>query len=446
MKLSSAAHAHASTTIRQLQRTVSVAALILLAACSGDSDFSGNSYLSSGNNPEPQLFDNVNRSDFRNADGTVSPLSQTLANCVIIETFEEVCPLSTLSFIGAPATLPTKQQIMDRLIVSHDWMADNFSQLLDRMPEDMYRLFGSTTAIVIHSHIRPAFFLPATGAIYLDPQYLWLTAAQRNTISNEQDYRAGFASQVGFANLATYTKNNDFAFGDSTAAIRGQSQTLYALSALLFHELAHAADQYPLTLIAGRVDADVRPFNLIKDDQDTSSDLDRSLPLTSTTMRQIGQVLFQGEKASSTIAALTAAEVGSHFETDGASDTYAYSTKYEDTAMLFEEFMMKIHYNVDRELAFADRPISQPCQDYNVTYRISNRYQDVIQRVEFVVDRLLPGHTHQSFMTNFPTRANTLICKPALQSRQLGHESDDETTTEPALNIEDVLNNTTRWR
>lgn len=353
--------------------------------CPSDSDFSE--------------FECVLKKDFVDASGNSTALSQKIANCTILSSNSSVCTLSQLGFIANTSTTPTKQQILDKLIVSDPWMASNFSTLLDAMPADMYNLFSSVTAIVIHSEIRPAFFWSATGAIYLDAEYLWLTEEQRKSISQKADYRSNYGSQLKFIPLYRYTKNGAYAFG--TEDSRTQTQALYSLSALLFHELAHARDFFPVVSILA-ASGTKTPNQINADSGTTSQQLSLAQPLEDEVIEGLAGVLFYGDAASPAQKSLTALQVGTLFEVDGANDLYNYSARQEDAAMLFEETMLKIHYNIDRELAFGT-PLAnniESCDDLSFDWIDINRYADplVIPRVKQVVDGLLPGHTHTAFL------------------------------------------------
>lgn len=114
------------------------------------------------------------------------------------------CSLGKLPLIGTQTSNPTKENIKNRILVSHDWMGDRFMQLLDEMPSDIRLMLRSVTAIVIADNIRPSFYTTETGAIYLDPASLWLTQEERNTISDVADYRSGFSNGLNYTGLWRY--------------------------------------------------------------------------------------------------------------------------------------------------------------------------------------------------------------------------------------------------
>ncbi|NRB37662.1 MAG: hypothetical protein HRU20_04235 [Pseudomonadales bacterium] len=361
--------------------------------------------------------------DFIDVDGQSTTRSRTMAECAFYQ--DTPCALNTLDFLGNSTATPSKEQIMQRLIVSHPWMAETFSAALDDMPEDMYHLFASTTTIVIHANIRPAFFWSDTGAIYLDPQYLWQTQSQLNTISKEEDYRAGFGSALNYMTLARYSLNGKRAWSYES---RSSTDVLYALSALLFHELAHARDFFSISSIQN-ADKKLSPLALSNISIASSENVDATYPLNSQTLHELANVQFRGVAATQNLIDLFAEDVAALFAPDGANDDYAYlesldTLHYEDTAMLFEEVMMKRHYNIDREFAFANL-LSSPiidCGDLSIQWSVINRFMDdsVIPRAQFIVNALLPNNNHGEFFNNLPAKGRYTYCLPATNARSKG--------------------------
>jgi hypothetical protein len=236
------------------------------------------------------------------------------------------------------------------------------------------------TGIVIAADIRPSHYRPDTGAIYLDPADLWLTASERATISKEEDFRSGFSNGLGFRSLWRYVEGNSYAYDDyplnGTVSSRSISDIVRPMAALLFHELAHANDFMPPALVA-QLNPQLTAAAAIDsmDGSLISTELRLQNPLTSQMQYELGRVMFRGITATENQKQLTAEQVGLDFAIDGSSDSYNYSSQYEDVAMLFEEVMMKRHFNIDRELAFTDAPpaTGATCANYVVRWGVRNR-------------------------------------------------------------------------
>lgn len=326
-----------------------------------------------------------------------SPVAAVLPDCVSASTAAESCSLETLPLIGQTTANPAIANIMQRTVVSHPWMAENWREVLSLLPDDLRLLMRSVTAVVIGSDIRPSYFSSATGAIYLDPYYLWQTNAEKATIAQAEDFRVGFGDALEFVSLARYVSNDEPAwpFYDLNGSeTRTAADLVLPLAALLYHELAHANDFFPASRFAflEAEDSALEASTALFEDR-ISVRLDNDLPLASDLWMELGAVLYQGATASAEQRDLSASLVGQVFQTDGASDDYAYSSIYEDVAMLFEEAMMAYHFGVQRDIAFVDRP-AEPvtdCNDYRVAWGQRSRIRDplVQARGEFVVTEIL---------------------------------------------------------
>ncbi len=409
---------------RILKSSSLVVLLLSLIACSGSGDDNGSTTFICTDEDCSNLektSQTIPSSDFYNYLGQKSPKANLIADCVLRED-NNACPLTQLNFIGNETNqdnhIPSRQEILEKLIVSNPWMATNFSAVLDTLPSEMLDLFASTTAIVIHKDIRPAFFRSSTGAIYLDPIYLWITEDQLNSISEEEDYRASFGRTLDLYLFASYTKGNDLAWDFEN---RNLLDIKYALSSLLFHELAHARDFFPISSIINAPDNST-PLDIQDVTNTVSYSLEQYLPLNSSTIHQLADVLFKGEAITPTIDQLDAETLGLLFDPEGANDEYAYTQfndfpHFEDTAMLFEEIMMKKVYDIDREMFFADivNENVSSCADISIEFQRVNRIFDDASyiRAQFVAERLLPNTNFDQFFNNRDKRGNSIFCQPS---------------------------------
>jgi hypothetical protein len=279
------------------------------------------------------------------------------------------CSANTLPLLqteAGPGAVPTVAQVMGRVLVSHDYLGANFEQFLLNADQhgDFRRLLAGVTAIVIGSHVRPSYYHPATGAIYLDANNLWLTPAQRDVVTEVPDYRLAFDDELNYSAFGRLVRNNDYArgyFPPTSRINRVNSDLVLDLGRLLYHELAHASDFFAPT------DRNLNPAQSIWANvagrlvaQTLASDaLANQYPLNSAEMKALGQVLFRGAKATATQKAYTATDIGRFFSSDRANDDYAYSfssdgSSREDLAMLFEEFMMSYRHGVQYDIAFTN--------------------------------------------------------------------------------------------
>lgn len=319
-----------------------------------------------------------------------------------------LCSSATLPLLQTEAgagAVPSVAQVMGRVLVSHDFLGANFEAFLQTQDVngDFRRLLAGTTAIVIGSHVRPSYYTPGTGAIYLDANNLWLTAVQRDVVTEVPDYRLAYADGLNFTTLGRQVRNNDYArasYPSSSRNSRGTAELITDLGSLLYHELSHAGDFFPPAdrSLDGTLSiyANVLPRYTAK--SLPSDQLAAQYPLQSVEMKGLGQVLYQGATASAVQKAYTAAEVGRFFGSDRAVDDYAYSTSgdansREDLAMLFEEFMMSYRHGIVYDLAYTD-PIQEGQTSSEVIVRWGERGRiaeaAIKPRIRLVLQRVAP--------------------------------------------------------
>lgn len=329
--------------------------------------------------------------------------ANNLAKCVMSNILNDnySCSMSTLPFIGYEAKDPSIEQIMSRVVVSHDWMAKNFEAFLRQYDtnNDFKRLLRSTTAIVISDAVRPSFYWAGTGTIYIDPDYLWMTPEQRDDIPEIADYRVGFSSGLNYVDMYDYEKNgqsvvyNEAYYPDVNLR---QSRTLETISmplaSLLYHELSHANDYMPATAInaltAGQqylAPYEVMPASSISDKLASQS------PLLDARLKSLAQVTFGGKTPTAAEQQYTAADVGSWFFADRGTDMYNFFDPAEDLAMLFEESMMLSRFGVNRYIMFMT-----PKTNSDPNYRVARGEKNWVAsnnaepRANFVVSNILP--------------------------------------------------------
>lgn len=306
----------------------------------------------------------------------------------------ELCPMLFMPVLGQTTSQATVNDIMQRVVVSHSWMADRFEQVLNEMPPILLTMMQSITSIAIGDTIRPSYFTPATNSMYLDPDFLWLTQEEFETISLEEDFRAEFTSRVNFSSLWRYVKDGvsvgRTAYDVDEQGSRTLEQILPWIASLLFHELAHANAAIPSSRIP-ELNLFAAPFQ--QEITDVSNEFVVDTPLLATELYGVAGVLFLGAEPSSREASYSASEIGLLFGGDRANDLYSYSTNFEDLAMLVEEFMMAAYFDTYRDVAFTSLPSGDAfCDDYRLSWGERNRIAipEVRRRLESVLDALFP--------------------------------------------------------
>jgi len=340
-----------------------------------------------------------------------SPYADDLVNCVYSNTLSSSCTLASLPLLAQENVSLSVDNIMNRVVVSHQWMGDRFKAFLinNDNNNDFKQLLRATTAIVISYDIRPSFYWAATGAIYLDPENFWLTPQERDTINEAPDFRANFGKDLKFDMPWRYVKNNDYAtssFSRSQRVTRNSNDGFYRLASLLYHELAHANDFFPSTEWFTH-NEQTRILDAATSTNFESDQLSIALPLQSQTMRDLAQVSFAGETANTTQKSYLPIDIKNLFSSDSATDFYAYSSLREDYAMLFEELMMQNRFDVFRDVAITNQPTGDNIsrQDYIVTWGQRGRIGEasIKPRVAFSASRVLPEFDSNSALAVIPS-------------------------------------------
>ena len=313
-----------------------------------------------------------------------SPYASVLKECVLVNTRADSCKLSKLPFIGNGTTQPSIEDIMNRVLVTHNWMGQRFEEVLRSAPTEVMTLFSSTTAVLIGSEVRPSFYTTTNGAIQIDPDYLWTTVAEKGSISKQEDFRAGFGNELQFWFLSRLSdKNGDrltpfYSLDDNS--VRSVEDTKLPLIRLLVHELVHATDFMPRSNIAG-VDQNLSVYDAIDSISNDwlSPQLYASYPLTSIEMQDFAGVRYRGLEATNQQKAATATDVGGYMSIDGAPQFYSYTTIREDLAQLVESLVMSYRYDAMTNIGFTQKPADEEnydCGDLLVSWGQRNRLAD----------------------------------------------------------------------
>ena len=342
-----------------------------------------------------------------------------LADCAAAPS-STLCSFERLPLLGQQTATPTIDDLMGRVVVSHQWMGQRFEEALRAMPagllSDILQLSRAITVISIGADIRPSFYSSSRAAIYLDAARLWTTVAEKQTISTAPDYRSGFGDGLPYRILWRLVKDNEYAYSvfsltdDSERTIE---DTVVRLARLLAHELAHANDYFAPQIISyieqrynpsqaisrySEVTLTIELNDIIRQETyttRTSTVLSSESPLESEQLYDFARARYGGDRDKyEVVSAYSAEQMGAWLEPDRANHTYSYTTSREDVAMLFEATLMKLHFDIDYDIGFVIDPLQEDAQreDYIVGWGVRGRLGEpsVRERAQFVAERLLP--------------------------------------------------------
>ncbi len=157
------------------------------------------------------VFDKPGMRSLARAYIPLTPHADVLIPCTVTLQEGEECNLNTLPLLGMETAEPTVAQVMERVVVSHQWMGERFQQVLEAMPAEIRLMTRGLTAIIISYDVRPSFYTTQTGAIYLDPAGLWLTLEEKQVVDTAPDYRSEFGKVLDFSIFWRYTLDQEHA-------------------------------------------------------------------------------------------------------------------------------------------------------------------------------------------------------------------------------------------
>lgn len=335
-----------------------------------------------------------------------SAYANALESCVYNNTLDNSCSFANLPLIGKVNSNPTVENVLDRLLVSHDWMGDRFKEYLETSvaAQDMLLLLKGVTAVVISYEVRPSFYWSATGAIYLDANNFWVYPEERDTLNDQPDFRSNFGNDLQFIMPWRYVRNGQNYLNRGSYPVEQRLSRSFEdveadITWLMYHELAHANDFFPPSTHAGMA-TNTSPLAFSNSNPPTSNTFSQIYPLLSQELVNLAQVSFRGETANNTQKAYQASDIQQFFEPDSAAMYYSFSTTREDYATLFERFMMAYRFGAESDVAVLSR-VNNP--EFVVTWGQRHRINDpkLIERTKYTVENILPSLDADAIQATF---------------------------------------------
>lgn len=315
-----------------------------------------------------------------------NPLNQyavKMQECVYANTEQKSCKVASLPLLGLSKNKITIQDILDRTLISHDFLAVAFKEVLYRMPTETLQMFGSVTAVVISDKITPSFFYANTGAIYISGKYFWSNKTELSIVNGVRDSRAGAGYLLQYIFDHDYIKNGKSISDRAQDSFQTYEEMTPKAARVLFHELTHANDFFPRKYYSQMVVENKKSYiTTAYDHYDNKEITSMNLPtqLFSSKLTHIADILYLGGSATQEDVSTLAEEVISEFRSDLATDLYSYSNHFEDLAMCAEEALMLYYYNMPRFVLVIKlpRPNFDPPENYiyEIAWGVKSRVAD----------------------------------------------------------------------
>ncbi len=370
-----------------------------------------------------------------------SPYKDVLKDCYDAAEGEE-CTFTQLPLLGqSSGGNPTIPDIMDRVIVSHDWMGVRFEQLLTRMPAEALQLFKPVAVIFIGSELTFSSYAAFRGALKVDPESLWLTADEKTALTNDTGTGGGSTDStrddLQFRTRWTLAKNglglnrrlsaSEREFGDIYDFFAYSTYADLAFAFDLFPESSYTEDR-PLATPAVIFNETINSNSVVTDPLYQ----DANLTVINSVLNGVVDVYYDDVPATDAQKALTAEEIGNIFDQEGRATLWSYTRDYRDTYRLFAMAMMQYKHNVTLNVLFLDG--TEVNDNSTIAYGIKNRLAtpETAPRAKFVLERMIgesaeldsffsssigspeyitPGTTYGSYLDEFfpPAAADSAI-------------------------------------
>ena len=302
---------------------------------------------------------------------------------------EDGCTVGELPLIGWQKDVITKEDILARTVVDEKWLYQRFKDLLDRYPDELIQMFGSVTAVVLSTQVKPSHYWSVHGAIVLDAEYFWIHEEEEETLSEEEDCRSNNFRKSDI----NYSLSYRMVIGEESfwAGQRGLDYVERDSANLLFHELAHAMD-YTVVDAPEKITPDMKIWEI--DDIDEAGRLSQRLqgvngyPLISSLLYDSAQYFYKGKDATPQMKQVSFEQLGNDFGASGAVHLYSYTTHREDFAMLLEAYFTNRYYKANYTGLVLDVSAGRiECQDKIVKW--SHEQRDFSPKIRSRMDMAL---------------------------------------------------------
>ena len=331
------------------------------------------------------------------------PYKSSLLRCAQVSA-QSPCTLGELPMIGQATTDPTVQDIMNRVVITHDWAGVRFEQILQRLPSQTLRLFKPVTLVYIGSENEYTQYSYDLGSLRIKIDDLWINETERKAVYSSSNAPATNAPASASAdNGLQFEPRIRWMLGaenvyDGFATVDRQYQQItIAVGMAIYEFLAYPnnfarADSYGL-MVASQYPNDI--FNL-DNSVPVSQELylDQNLTFDSSYLYSLANVHFNGEELGPGQDSFTAQGAGAEIGAQGKPSFYSFQSQLFDTVTLFILAMAKMNHNVYLDVAMVEKPLGPRvlgCDDYKIGWGVRNRIAapKVSARARFVVEQFI---------------------------------------------------------
>ena len=276
--------------------------------------------------------------------------SQKLLNCSFPDTEEKSCIVKDLPLLGMNAQKISVNDILNRTLVTHQFLGEKFKQVLLKIPPDTLALFGAVNGIVISSEVTTNAYWARSGFIYLSARLFCRSKDECQTLSKENDSQK---LPVKFVN--DYVHNQKSIWDES---IQDDQILLYKVAATLFHELAHANDYFEPSYVRSNDFAIEKSYDELTFERMTVRQMvSLRIPARpkSTRLENLANIIYKNKEMTADDLSLSPQSIADEFLAENTNDLYSHINHEEDMARLVEEALMLTYFNIPRLIVFTDK-------------------------------------------------------------------------------------------
>lgn len=329
-----------------------------------------------------------------------SPYIETLVGCAQ-RAIDSACTTGELPMIGQVVQQPTVDDIMNRVVLTHDWAGVRFKQILERAPANVLTLFRPVSIVYIGSDNTRVVYSFSRSRLSIDMDNLWLNAEEKSALDTSSS--GGGSEEVDdgllFEPRRRYLLGTDFAYPSRSGTSRDFDGIPFANFGDMYWSLAYAN-----SLVPAEAFATVTPEQTVGDVMDANVDnfvsnmlyADVNLTIDDSYLFAAARAYGDDEpvEPNSFLTTISAAAAGDEMASQGKMRFFSFYNRSTDVASLFEAAMMRMNHGVYIDNALVDKFDGFEvlgCDDYKIGWGMRNRLADplVAPRAQFVVEKIL---------------------------------------------------------
>lgn len=312
------------------------------------------------------------------------PEAAKLKKCAFANSPEDSCTIATSPLLGMNGKRELAvSEILDKTMATRVPYMETFKTVLDTLPKEVLRMFGSVNAIVISEQVQRSFYSYKSGALYLEASLLWRTTAEKSlAVKDSAPLRTG----LPFSAEDLYIKGGKLINESSFNQTRTANELAPTLISVLIHELTHANDYFSEKFYNSKDLQKSKTYYATAIDRWNKKEIlsaQIKSNQTSKILRSLGRVLSADKKASEDDLRLTARDVLTEYRNDPSLDLESAASAQEDMARLVQDTLM-YHYHGFSHYFIVKKPngsIAGGTKNKIASSKAKDRAKDALEKI-----------------------------------------------------------------